>query len=159
MIPAGTVHAIGAGVLLAEIQQMSDATFRMHDWGRVGPDGNPRTLHKEQSLAATDFRAGPVNPIIAQTEAIEGGERERLVHCQYFVLERLRLRAPTCVGSADRFTILLGLEGDSEVRYSGESFPLGFGHTLLLPAMLGEVQVAPAGATATLLTCVVPDAA
>jgi mannose-6-phosphate isomerase len=159
MIPAGTVHAIGAGVLLAEIQQMSDATFRMHDWGRVGPDGNPRTLHKEQSLASTDFRAGPVNPIVAKRETIGGGECERLAQCQYFALDRIHLRSPTLVGSADRFTILLGLDGDSEIHRGGETFPLCFGHTLLLPASLGEVQLAPVGTAATVLTCVVPDAA
>ena len=64
MIPAGTVHAIGAGVVLAEIQQMSDATFRVHDWGRVGPDGKPRELHVSQALESTDFDAGPVDPLV-----------------------------------------------------------------------------------------------
>ena len=59
MIPAGTVHAIGAGVVLAEIQQMSDATFRVHDWGRVGPDGKPRELHLSQALGIDRLRARP----------------------------------------------------------------------------------------------------
>ena len=64
MIEAGTVHAIGAGVLLAEIQQMSDATFRVFDWGRVGPDGRPRELHISEAMESTDFARGPVNPLI-----------------------------------------------------------------------------------------------
>ncbi len=64
MIEAGTVHAIGAGVLLAEIQQMSDATFRVYDWGRVGADGRPRELHIREALESIDFSRGPVNPMI-----------------------------------------------------------------------------------------------
>ena len=60
LIEAGTVHAIGAGVLLAEIQEMSDATFRIDDWGRLGDDGKPRPLHISQSMESIDFepRAG-----------------------------------------------------------------------------------------------------
>src|SRR5207245_2472669 len=53
-IPAGTVHALGAGLLVAEIQEASDTTFRLFDWNRVGPDGNPRPLHVEQALATID---------------------------------------------------------------------------------------------------------
>ena len=56
LIPAGTVHAIGAGVVLAEIQQMSDATFRIHDWGRKGVDGKPRTLHPAVKKSKTENR-------------------------------------------------------------------------------------------------------
>src|SRR5262249_22949406 len=61
-IPAGTVHALGAGLLVAEIQQSSDTTFRLFDWNRVGPDGKPRTLHVEQALAVVDFDRGPIAP-------------------------------------------------------------------------------------------------
>ena len=61
-IPAGTVHALGAGLVVAEIQQASDTTFRLFDWNRVGPDGKPRQLHIEESLAAIDYSAGPVQP-------------------------------------------------------------------------------------------------
>src|SRR5262249_30653555 len=62
-IPAGTVHALGAGLLVAEIQQASDTTYRLYDWGRVGPDGKPRQLHIEQGLAATDFSVLEIAPI------------------------------------------------------------------------------------------------
>ena len=71
-IPAGTVHAIGAGVVIAEIQQMSDATFRVFDWNRVGADGKPRTLHIEQALASIDFETGPVQPRSAEAQAVAG---------------------------------------------------------------------------------------
>src|SRR5262249_24939147 len=72
LIEAGTVHAIGAGVLLAEIQQMSDATFRVFDWNRVGPDGKPRGLHIEQAMESIDFQRGPVEPISPEVD--ESGE-------------------------------------------------------------------------------------
>ena len=122
-IPAGTVHAIGAGVLMAEVQQMSDATFRVYDWNRLGADGQPRPLHIAQALESTDFDAGPVEPIRPEVEPIPGGQRERLVACPYFALDRLRLRGSERIGSHDRFTILLGLAGASEVRHEGPVTP------------------------------------
>jgi mannose-6-phosphate isomerase len=163
LIPAGTVHAIGAGVVLAEIQQMSDATFRVHDWGRVGNDGKPRQLHPAESLESTDFDAGPVDPVPSRPEPIEGGTRERLVHCPYFALERLRLAGPAAVGSPDRFTILIGLGGEAVVRHGDEGVagagetPIGLGQTLLLPAATGSCTIAPRGVgDAVVLACTVP---
>ncbi|MFM9959940.1 MAG: type I phosphomannose isomerase catalytic subunit [Planctomycetaceae bacterium] len=71
-IPAGTVHAIGEGILLAEVQQSSDLTFRLHDWGRLGADGQPRPLHIEESLVCIDFDRGPVDPIIPRRLTLRG---------------------------------------------------------------------------------------
>jgi mannose-6-phosphate isomerase len=157
LIPAGTVHAIGAGVVLAEIQQMSDATFRVHDWGRVGADGKPRALHLPEALESIDFAAGPVNPLPTCPEPIAGGNatRERLAACPYFALERLVLTGPVEVGEPDRFTLLIGLGGSAEVRHDGTSWGLDFGQTLLLPASIGRCELAPRG-EAVVLTCVVP---
>src|SRR5579883_3296832 len=99
LIEAGTVHAIGAGVLLAEIQQMSDATFRVFDWNRVGADGKPRQLHIEQAMESIDFGRGPVDPIAPEVRAWDGiGTRERLARSPYFALERLRIRGTATVG-------------------------------------------------------------
>src|SRR5207244_8970021 len=64
-LPAGTVHAVGGGVLLAEIQQTSDATFRLFDWNRRDAEGRPRTLHVEEALASIDWDRGPVQPVHA----------------------------------------------------------------------------------------------
>ena len=117
----GTVHAIGAGVLLAEIQQTSDATFRVYDWGRVGPDGKPRALHIEQALESIDFERGPVEPIAPRIEPLSaGGTREHLSRSAYFALERLNLEQPTPVGRPDRFTILMALAGSFDVRHGAE---------------------------------------
>jgi mannose-6-phosphate isomerase len=156
LIEAGTVHAIGAGVLLVEIQQMSDATFRIDDWGRLGDDGKPRPVHIRQAIESINFGRGPVNPLRPEVEPIEGGgTRERLTRSSYFAIERLRLEQATCVGQHDRFTILIGLAGISDVSHRGKSVPLEFGQTLLLPASLGPCQVSPRG-DASVLTCVVP---
>ncbi len=157
LIPAGIVHAIGAGVVLAEIRQMSDATFRLHDWGRVGADGKPRQLHLVEALESTDFSAGPVDPLTPEPESIAEGTRERLARCAYFALERLRLNGPVTVGQDDRFTILLGLGSSAEVRTRDEAVPLEYGQTLLLAAALGGCEVVPRGGEeAVVLTCVVP---
>ncbi len=160
LIPAGTVHAIGAGVMLAEIQQMSDATFRIHDWGRVGADGKPRQLHIAESLEAIDFDQGPVVPIRAEALPVAGGTLERLARSDYFALDRLNLdgSGPAEVGTPGRFTILVVLEGAVDVQ-SGpdgwDSQPLEYGETLLIPASVGTCQVAPRG-EARVLTCIVP---
>ena len=157
MIPAGTVHAIGAGVLLAEIQQMSDATFRVYDWERVGPDGNPRELHIEQALESTDFSAGPVDPMKPLPEPIAAGTVERLSNCQYFMLERYRLQSGVArVGSDQRFTLLLGLEGRARVRHAGLDYSLDYGETLLLPAAIGPCELSAVEPGAVVLSCVVP---
>ena len=155
LIPAGTVHAIGAGVVLAEVQQMSDATFRLHDWGRVGTDGQPRQLHLDESLQAIDFASGPVAPMLTQPEAIAGGTREALARSAYFALERLTLTGPSTVGDPARFTIVIGLEGAAEVRSGASVVSIGLGQTLLLPAAVGVCEIHPVGPV-TLLTCVVP---
>ena len=154
-IPSGTVHAIGAGVVLAEVQQMSDATFRLHDWGRLGVDGRPRPLHLDEALQAIDFSAGPVSPMTTVAEPIEGGTRESLAKSDYFALERLVLTGSSTLGDPDRFTIVLGLGGEAQIQSSGGSTTLSLGQTVLLPAAIGTCQINPLG-QATLLTCVVP---
>jgi mannose-6-phosphate isomerase len=155
LIEAGTVHAIGAGVLLSEIQQMSDATFRVYDWNRVGPDGKPRELHISQAMESINFDRGPVDPIKPQVSPMKNGTRERLARSAYFALERLSIDGPACVGQSDRFTILMGLKGQCGVAYGGESVRLEFGQTLLLPAMIGECEIIPHD-NAVVLSCVVP---
>jgi mannose-6-phosphate isomerase len=155
LIPAGTVHAIGAGVVLAEFQQMSDATFRLHDWNRLGVDGKPRQLHIAESLESIDFDAGPIFPTEPTIETIPGGTLERLSHSDFFSLDRLTLTDSTTIGEPDRFTILLGIDGEVEVRSGEFSATLGLGQTLLLPASIGRCEAIPNGRS-TFLTCVVP---
>lgn len=156
LIEAGTVHAIGAGVLLAEVQQMSDATFRVFDWNRVGADGKPRELHIEQAMESIDFGRGPVDPMVTRVEHFGGaGTRERLPSSRYFILERWRLYEPIRIQQTDRFTILVGLHGDLKLETVGPPVPLRAGQTVLVPAAVEECRLVPRG-EAVVLSCVVP---
>jgi mannose-6-phosphate isomerase len=150
------VHAIGAGVVMAEIQQMSDATYRIFDWDRTGPDGRPRPMHREQAMESIDFASGPISPVAGGSEAIAGGTLQPLVRCSHFALDRLRLGGPTFVGSSDRFTLLVGLGGTAEVRCGPMTQRLGRGETMLLPASSGRCEVAPRAEGVEFLMCVRP---
>lgn len=156
MIHAGTVHAIGGGVLLAEIQQMSDATFRVYDWGRTGADGKPRKLHIAEALEAIDFEIGPVDPLRTPIQTFEFGTYQNLAECKYFKIKRYWIDRPCAIGSTDRFTIVLGVGGDAEIESAaGAKRPLAAGRTILIPAAAGACVVKPAG-SAEFLTCVAP---
>lgn len=145
MIPAGTVHAIGPGIVLAEIQQQSNITFRLYDWGRVGTDGKPREIHVEESLACTDFDRGPVMPVVPIV--LSDGEHlhEELVRDQYFVIQRHRTDQPFEIVTDNQFHILIVLDGAVEVRTDEGSRHLPHGSTMLIPAATGGVNVTPGG--------------
>lgn len=156
LIEAGTVHALGGGVLVAEIQQMSDATFRVFDWNRVGADGKPRELHVEKAMRCIDFDRGPVDPVVPAPLVLENGDvREPLVACAYFELERWTLSAATEIGRDDRFTILMTLDGEALVRAPRGDLPLRRGETILLPASIGPTVVIPVD-RAVVLACQQP---
>lgn len=141
-IKAGTQHAIGAGLLIAEIQQASNTTFRIDDWGRVDADGNPRDLHIEQGIAATDFARGPVQPQNAQTDA-DGAET--LISCDKFTIRRHRSGTSVNLGGDGRFRILTTIQGSIEVEGDVSGKPLGLAETVLLPACLKATKVVPCG--------------
>src|SRR6202030_689456 len=88
-LPAGTVHAVGGGVLMAEIQQTSDVTFRLFDWNRLDAHGKSRTLHIEEALASIHWDKGPVAPIPAQgcASGASTSRAQLLAECRYFRLE------------------------------------------------------------------------
>lgn len=137
-VPAGTVHAIGAGILLAEVQQSSDVTFRLYDWGRVDALGRPRELHIEQALACIDFDRGPVGPV--QPRIVQTGPYrvEDLVKCPYFELRRHTVRGEHQLQIENRFVILMVLRGTGTL---GGTRPLAAGSTVLLPASLTDASI------------------
>jgi len=139
-IPAGTVHAIGAGLLVAEIQQSSDVTFRLHDWNRVGPDGKPRALHVEEGLEATT-KFGPVAPVAPLATADLAVRR--LVACDYFVFDEVMPQGPWEVGGDDgcHFVAVIGGAVAFEARWGLP--PLGVGDCVLLPASIGRQTLTP----------------
>ena len=156
-VPAGTVHAIGGGMLLAEIQQNSALTYRIYDWGRVDDSGKPRTLHVEKALKVTAFgsaHAGPVHPLACETDGLH-----RTVHaaCRYFAAERLRVDGPAARDTRSAsFHILLGVTGRVRVGAGDGEADLGPGEAVLVPG--GESRFTLEGA-GEVLDYYVPDLA
>ncbi len=148
-VPAGTVHAIGEGIVLAEIQQASDVTFRIDDWGRVDANGNPRTLHRKEALECIDFESGPIDPVVPRTHPDGDHPVEDLVACSYFELHKHKLTAKWQLPADQRFRILMPLSGRAEVRSADWRQTVGLGDTLLIPACLEDVSVASAPSTAS----------
>jgi mannose-6-phosphate isomerase len=163
---AGTVHAVGGGVVLAEVQQTSDVTLRLFDWNRKGPDGQSRPLHVRESLEAINWSAaGPVDagtctPIEGLSWDVAG---ERLVSCPYFNLDRYRLQGPFQTPDPGRLTIWQVLDGSAELRGEGVSYRRVFtcGETVVIPASCGPTSWRPcdpsqSSPSATLLTTSLP---
>lgn len=142
-IPAGTVHAIGAGIVLAEIQQMSNLTFRLYDWGHVGTDGKPRPLHIEQSIACTDFQRGPVTPARPTRTEHEAGITDALVDCPHFEMRRHVLETDFRLEPADRFRILTALDGTGDLVAGDAAMRFSQGRTILIPASAPAVAIHP----------------
>jgi mannose-6-phosphate isomerase len=140
-IPAGTVHAIGAGLVIAEIQQASDTTFRLFDWNRVDAQGNPRTLHIQQSLEVIDYDGGPVTPQTPQPT--DRPHVTRLVSCAKFVLDRWHIEQAATGGGDQRCHLLAVVQG--ELALGDDSEPLRCGETALVPAAVGGFTLRPSG--------------
>lgn len=153
LIPAGAVHALGQGVMVAEIQQSSDTTFRLYDWNRVGPDGLPRPLHVQQALEVIDFQSGPLSP--QPPQATRESHVERLVSCAYFTLDRWQVRQPCPLGGDNRFHIVVVLEGLLRIERDAADRPAQRGETVLLPAAASTVELLPVEPT-TLLDIYLP---
>lgn len=128
-IPSGTLHAIGAGLVIAEIQQNSNVTYRVFDYGRLGADGKPRALHVEKALAVTDRRPAP---------ALDFGDH--LGDCRYFTTDGHQgdFRGD-CDGTS--FHALLFTEGQGSLTCGGETREVKKGQCWFLPAGSGEYQV------------------
>ena len=156
-LPAGTVHSLGDDVVVFEVQQNSDVTFRLFDWGHVdATTGQPRALQVDEALACIDFAdgaAGLVTPVVETTTPVE---RERLFHCEHFWLWRLRGHLPFTVGAAGVPRMLACIEGAGHVEHGGSTYALGKGDVLLLPAVVGACVFRPSGAV-TLLEIAIPE--
>ena len=169
-IPAGTVHAIGAGLIVAEIQQSSDVTYRLFDWNRTGPDGRPRPLHIEAGLDAVT-RLGPVAPVetgpSADTWAADPSANclvRRLVTSDYFLFDEVQAAPQSAgrwrVGGDDTCHFIAVLSGRVTLEARWSLPPLGRGACVLLPAASGvhslALEPASPAATAKLLHVALP---
>lgn len=141
-IPAGTVHAIGGDLLIAEIQQASDTTFRLFDWNRVDSAGVPRELHVAQALEAIDFRRGPVLPVRPQSDGHPNSQR--LVSCDKFLMSRWSISKPIELGGDQKMRIIVMIAGALELEHPQSHEGLRLGHCVLLPADLAPCQLRPA---------------
>jgi len=136
-LPSGRVHALGAGLVLYEIQQNSDTTYRVFDWDRVGLDGRPRELHVAQALESIRFDDVEPGPLPELWEAVGGSERRRLVRHELFRVDVWRWRHPAVEEwPGGRCRILGVVEGHVTVRGGGEGVELGPGTFCLVPAGL-----------------------
>ncbi len=149
-LPAGRVHSIGGGTTIAEIQQTSDITYRIYDFGRLDKNGNPRELHTELAKDAIDYN------VLSdyRTHYLPCPNRPvELVNCDYFTTSLLDLNQPLHFdhSAMDSFVIYIGLEDNCEFTDAkGETALLHAGQTLLVPASNSTLDLRPVG-TAKLL--------
>lgn len=141
-VAAGTIHAIGGGVLLAEIQQVSDTTYRLYDWGRVDSSGRPRDLHIEEALDAASLVAWGHAPFGMRTSRTL--VRTSLLPRSKFTVETLSFHASHSFAypTRGRFEILVVLDGHGRLLSPEGDEDLSPGRTLLLPASIEHVSVA-----------------
>ena len=139
-LPAGRVHTIGKGLLLAEIQQTSDITYRIYDFDRLDDKGNKRELHTEEALAAIDYKHYPEYKTKYQPEKNETVE---LVKCPYFTTNVLDSTENTSkdYSKLDSFVIHVCLAGEYTVKYNGQSYPVKMGDSILLPKSINKVEL------------------
>jgi mannose-6-phosphate isomerase len=156
-LPAGTVHSLGGDVVVFEVQQNSDVTFRLYDWDHVdGKTGQPRELQVDQALACIDFAEGAVGRVTPVVEATTPVERERFFQCEHFWLWHLRGQSPFAVGAAGVPRVLVCIDGMGQVEHSGATYALGKGNVFLLPAVIGACIFRPRSAV-NLLEIALPD--
>ena len=140
-IPTGRVHAIGAGVMLAEIQQTSDITYRVYDWDRQDKYGNYRDLHTEEALDAIDYKSLPDYKTPYKKE---NNKRTDLVDCKYFTTNYLPILAKKVTidhSDKDSFVIYMCVHGSVEFNCNGNKTTLAKGETVLMPAILKKFSI------------------
>ena len=155
-IPAGLVHAITAGVMLAEIQQNSDTTYRMYDYNRLGLDGKPRELHVAKSIDVTDFDGLLRKETVpGLTVRQDGMDVTYYIACPYFAMEKLVLDGrAACAANGERFVMLTCTEGQADVVTDSGRVTIVAGQTTLLPAAMGAYVLE---GKAAILRSYVPD--
>ena len=138
-IEVGRIHAIGAGILLAEIQQTSDITYRVYDWDRLDADGNERELHNDIALEAFDFQM--LDNFRVNYNRDSSGS-ERLVSCPYFTTNVIKLKgAVSKENRYDSFMIYMCTEGNATLDVNGHLTELSMGETVLIPACIETFSI------------------
>jgi len=145
-IPAGTVHTLGDDVMVFEVQQNSDTTFRLYDWGHIDPETKkPRPLQVDQAFACIAFGASDSGLVAARVETTTPVERERLFDCPAFLLWRVLGQDRFTVGATEKPRVLVGIEGSGQITHDGTPYAVGKGDVWLLPAEAGVCAFQPSG--------------
>jgi mannose-6-phosphate isomerase len=145
-IRGGCVHAIGEGCLILEVQQNSNTTYRVYDWGRVGADGKPRELHIEKARQVIDWMLAPVGATPSEP-VVDGPNRaQNLLTTPYFRFGRLTLEAPfEATNDGRSFHMLFVARGEVTVSSEGGEERVDAGTTALLPAAIRKYTLTPDG--------------
>ena len=142
-IPSGRIHAIGKGILLAEIQQTSDITYRIFDWNRKDANGNPRELHIKEALDVINYDDVVENPKIDYKK--EKNKAVELVSCNYFTTQFYNIDKAIELEyiQIDSFKILIFIEGEGNIFYNENFYPYSKGDVYLIPAILEKIEINP----------------
>lgn len=141
-IPAGRIHALGPGIMLAEIQQSSDTTYRIYDWDRLGIDGLPRETHVESALDALDYKTYENYKTPYQTET---NKTNKIIECEHFTTNILKFNQilEKSFESVDSFVLYLCLESAFEIHYEGGKELVKQGEAILIPASMEKAFFIP----------------
>jgi mannose-6-phosphate isomerase len=150
MVPAGCVHAVGPGVLVYEVQQSSDITYRLYDFDRVGADGSPRDLHVDKGFSVVTAPFDPATSLTAeQPRSTEFGSRRLLVANEHFSVQRWDIDGAADI-TPDRFRVLTVIEGSGQIESDGDVVSVRRGTSMVIPT--GVASVRAAGAMAIMTT-------
>jgi mannose-6-phosphate isomerase len=145
LIKAGTVHTLG-DVVVFEVQENSDSTYRLYDWDRVDKKtGKPRDLQVEEAIACIDFDKTAIKPVKPDIETMEPALREKLIEDEHFNMWRLTGTEIFKVGQEDAPRVLVCIEGEGKLESDKEHYSLSKGEVMLLPAILGICNFTPKG--------------
>ncbi len=137
-LDTGTIHAIGAGIVIAEIQQTSDVTYRIYDFDRVDAQGNQRELHLDLALEAINYETVEAQKYYSKNE----NAANEIVHCQYFTTNVIPLNGKIQVTkNQESFTVYMCVDGNFQLLSNEETFSYQKGDTVLIPASLTDFQI------------------
>lgn len=143
LINAGTVHSL-SDVVVFEVQQNSDVTFRLYDWDYLDPrTGHRRPLQVDQAMACIDFAQGAIEAATARVQETQPVRRESLIDCDHFRVIRISGRLPFVVGAAQLPRVLVCLAGHGQLEHAGRRYVFGKGDVLLLPSVVGACSCRP----------------
>lgn len=137
-LETGTIHAIGAGIVIAEIQQTSDITYRVYDWDRVDAEGKSRELHIDLALDAINYNTTDTEKIYSREE----NKSNPVVNCPYFVTNYFPVNGAVSVEkSGDSFTVYMCMEGNFDLELNGKKWSYKKGDTILVPAAMKNFKL------------------